>query len=369
MDVWKLHVWMMASLFVVVSVGCGPLDEDGPGNDQQSGEVVEHSGTLEDNATWSGTHRVLDNFKVRGTLTIEECADVQFTSGSLINVENGGAIRTEGSSDCPVTLTSAQSSPAAGDWQRIDIYSSASNNNSFQHTIVEYGGSKPQYGALWVESGARVSLSDVTIRDADGTAAYFENGADIQTFEGVELANIGDRALRIGPNEVGKLTALETSGEVPPIAVPGGTVSDEQTWSNPGLPYNLTGQVNVRAALEVAAGNELRVGPDVAHPVENGGTVRFLGESDAKITIRSNKSSPAAGDWRSFDFYNSAGSANLIRHAEIRHGGGNGYGAVWVDNSARLTLENTGFSDNQDCDVHDKGTVETTNTNYVSCLE
>lgn len=332
-------------------------------------QVVEHSEPIESDQTWSGPHLITDNLKIRATVTIEPGAEVRVGGEYPIVVENGGAIVARGTADEPVTFTSGQSSPTPGDWQSIDIYSSASGNTSFEHTVVEYGGSRSDDGLIWVEGGERASLSNVTFRHSAAGGVWFASESTVAGFENVSFENLAEPAVRVPPSQVPNLSSVETTGDVPPVAILEGRVTESQSWANLDHPYLMTGKVRFRGEVEVEAGTQLRMGAGVVHPVEDGGAIRLMGSSDQKVNVRSHRSSPAPGDWGGFEIYSSAAGTNLARHADIRHGGSAGNGAFWVQDGTTLTLENVDFSDNQDCDVADNGTVETTNTEYASCSQ
>jgi hypothetical protein len=89
------------------------------------------------------------------TLTIEAGVTMRFPSGAPGNVwsfalgtSNGGlpeniwAVRliADGTEDAPIVLTSAEASPAPGDWTGIEWHGGPPDGNVMRHVLVEYAG-------------------------------------------------------------------------------------------------------------------------------------------------------------------------------------------------------------------------------------
>ena len=88
------------------------------------------------------------------------------------------------------------------------------------------------------------------------------------------------------------------------------------------------------------------------------------------MVFESAKSSPAAGDWARFDLWASSTSANVFRHATVRHGGRAAqYGALWVQGGATVELDTVTFEANGVCDVSAEETaaVIASGTSFTGC--
>lgn len=356
----RIRTSLLASVMVVALSAWGCGGSTGP-------VPVEHSGEISGDQTWSGTHIMTDNVTVTGAVTVESCTTMRFQSGTTMSIQEGGSIRLEGRSECPVQVTSAKGSPAAGDWERIDIYSSANNNNLIEHAVVEYGGGGSGYGNIWVESGAQVEMRDVTVRHSGSHGVYFEQGASVDAFENVQISEVGLEAVRIMANDVSVIDSLSSSTGAR-ARVPGGTVDSAQTWKNLEVPYLIDEGMSVQARWEVQPGATIQAGSEVTISVENGGAVRMMGESGNRVTFRSSLSSPEAGDWARFDIYATASGDSLLKYTDINHAGSDPtYGALWVESGQTVTLENVNFSMINACDVSGGGTVDAVMTDYDTC--
>ncbi|MGI9304524.1 MAG: right-handed parallel beta-helix repeat-containing protein, partial [Gammaproteobacteria bacterium] len=127
----------------------GDVELQWPGGD---GDVYVH-GTLALSGNMDVTTISVDT---AGTLTLPAGTRLRFAAGGKLTVN--GTLTTQGTASDPVVLTSAQSEPAAGDWQGIEINRSATNV-VLSHVIVEYA-----VNGVDVNSDAAAQVSDCTLR-------------------------------------------------------------------------------------------------------------------------------------------------------------------------------------------------------------
>lgn len=88
------------------------------------------------------------------TLTIEAGAILRFQPGSVLTVQHGstddpatGALVAIGTADAPIRLTSAASTPAAGDWLGVYFGGVLAPGNRMEHVAVEYAGGASSSGS------------------------------------------------------------------------------------------------------------------------------------------------------------------------------------------------------------------------------
>ncbi len=135
------------SIVAVLFTGCNDDDENGPkpleGN-TLSGDIT---GDVELDASIAYTLTGTVSIKNGATLTIPAGTTIKATKGfsSYIIVEQGGMINAEGTATAPITFTSAESSPAAGDWGGIWIngyapISGGGTGTSEVDATLPYGG-------------------------------------------------------------------------------------------------------------------------------------------------------------------------------------------------------------------------------------
>ncbi|MBA2662727.1 MAG: hypothetical protein H0U74_10560 [Bradymonadaceae bacterium] len=361
------HSWKQITKQALVVSGLAlGLVACGPGDDAL--QPSEFAGTISQPTTWSGTVTLTGSVYVESTLTLEPCTTLLVRPNAAIDVQNNGSIRSMGTADCPVMIRSSNNVPAKGDWERIHIYSTSSNDTLLRHTHLHHANGS-SYGGLWVDANASVELRNATFGDITGDAIVFEKGANVRGFSDVHVHKVEGFALRVGANQAGKIDSI--SGEQlgkPAVHVTGDTVTVAATWKDLELPFHVDA-FYLDARLELAAGSRMLIAPNVIIRIQNGGSFRALGTAEAPIIIESSKSAPAAGDWGQFEFYSSSANDNLFRHTTVRHGGAGGtYGALWLESGARLSLENSTFALNHTCDVHHQSDdLLATATSVIAC--
>lgn len=176
-----------------------------------SGDVTED---MRLNALYTYTLNGTMSVKNGATLTIPAGTTIEVSKGflSYLIVEQGGKIMAEGTADAPITFTSAESSPAAGDWGGIWIngyapISGGGTGTSEVDATLPYGGddATDNSGVMTyvkilysgAQSSENVEHNGLTL-DAVGNGTvieniYIANGADdaIEFFGGtVNVTNL-----------------------------------------------------------------------------------------------------------------------------------------------------------------------------------
>jgi len=322
------------------------------------------------NATWDlvgTTYYVRDDIAigVDKTLTINPGVIVKFNLGRALFVTgSNSALRALGTSGDPVTFTSirddtvggdtnndgSSSSPAPGNWSRIEFGDNSDDANSLiDHAVIRYSGGNGNYvsyGSIQLFS-ASPTIQNSTIRDS----LNYAYRADLNSFP--ELVN--NTLLNNGINGL----ALTND-------VYGPNINTNATWDLVGTTYY------VRDDIAIGVDKTLTINPGVIVKFNLGralfvtgsnSALRALGTSGNPVTFTSirddtvggdtnndgSSSSPAPGNWSRIEFGDSSDDANsLINHAVIRYSGGNGnyvsYGAIQLL-SASPTIQNSTIRD------------------------
>jgi len=137
------------------------------------------SGTLPDNSVWTTPNSpyIIDGDVIIGadsSLTIDPGVTVKFTSGTSMMVN--GLLTADGIAGSPIIFTSNASTPAAGDWGRIEFVNTTDPATLLDHCVVEYGGAGSRNTNLFYEAGSpTIHITNSTIRYSSG------NGVTIRT--------------------------------------------------------------------------------------------------------------------------------------------------------------------------------------------
>ena len=329
--------------------------------------VIHEESFITGGALWAaGTHVLERGLTVQdGVLEIEACSVVELPVDGGITVTDGGALRLIGTEDCPIVITSSQGEPARGDWSSIEIDGTADGgNNRFEYVVLEYGGGQG-YGALWLDNGAALAMSNTVVRDS----AHF----GVEARDDVTLDDFADNTLTanaLGPivlyaNDVAELGAGTYDGnDVDAVHVVGGTVSTDQTWGALGVPYVIESSVDVTAEvgsahLTLAAGVTLRFEEDTGLVVGELGGLTAVGTASAPVTFTSAKATPAPGDWDELEFYSgSSDDQNQLENVVLEYGGSSGYGLVWIEGGASVAISAATLTDSASHGVYAEDDAE-----------
>ncbi len=334
--------------------------------------VLVNGGNISKAAVWKNIgipYFIKQHIYIKASVEIEAGNTFLMGNDTKIGISDSGSIKAIGTQDKPIVFTSSKATKDAGDWRLIEIYSTASADNTFEYVTLEFGGNG-DYGLLWIDEGADVIIKNTTFKESASYGIYAETGVVISSFSGNKFENIILNPISITAPDIIQLDKFETSGnQVNTILVRGGTTLKKGIWKNTGIPYEMMQNIYIKSAIEVDAGVTILIGPNYKIGVSDSGSLRLKGTKDANITVKSAKSTPAAGDWGEIDIYSTANNDNVWDYVNVMHGGGDDYGQVWVDDGITLTLNNCKFSESKGCDVYveDGANVVNNSSTYKVC--
>ena len=347
----------------------GELDATSSFSGNTDDYILIVSDTIGRDATWQALdapYNVQDTQWIQGTnrpeVTIEDGAEFYMQSDVHLYVgwSNYGTVMMEGGTS-GITFTSAESSPAAGDWEGINI-GYYDEGSVLEGVTVEYGGDNG-YGCLF-SYYSDVEITDSTFSDCDNDGLYVYGTAEVlvtgSTFEnngnnGITLqsaAELDDSStpsftdntltgnsnypISLPGNELGQLDSSSSfSGNGDDyIAVLTDYVTDDATWQAHDVDYHVDGTLYIQGSGR----------PEVT--VEDGVTMAFddsgiwvgwsnygdltLDGGTSGITFTSADSSPSAGDWGGVTLGYYTSQTQELTGFTIEYGGDNGYGGLFV---------------------------------------
>ena len=304
--------------------------------------------TLDRDSTWKNPSvpYKTSGFTLNADVTVEAGTVFLIEEDSYITVTDSGSLINNGTQAAPIVYTSASIEPQSGDWAYIDLYS---NGNVFDWTVVEYGGK--DFASVYCNDNSSISITNTVFSDSD-KALHMRDGSTLHTFSNNTFTRIQEYPITVSPDHVAHLGSLTASeNEHPSIEVSYGRLSSNGTWKNLALPYSIN-NMHINAIVTVEAGTTLWMVPDALITINDSGSLILDGTATASITVTSEKGTPLAGDWQEFDFYATSNNNNRFSYTNIMYGGGGGYGAVWLEEGAHLTLDHVTFSNNEQCDLH-----------------
>ena len=280
---------------------------------------------------------------VKAELVIQRCTEIVMNDNGYIYVQDGGSIKVEGTSDCPVKFTSSKFSPSKGDWRYILIDESASSGNVFNHVVFEYGGNTG-YGALIIEKGPSVSITNTKFSNIEGLGLNIKSGANVTDFTGNSFKNIEKELINIAADAVSVLAPVTSTDNTNNyIMVDGGDTDDDGTWKNLGVPYR-TETFYIKSAITIEKGTTVMLDDNAYIYVDDDGSIITEGTADEPVVFTSYKSAPSNGDWRYISIEDSASAGNEFNYTHFEYGGDTGYGMLYVEDGASVKFMNCSFA-------------------------
>ncbi len=291
-------------------------------------------------------------------VTLQAGIILKLGDNATIAIQRNGGLTIAGTEAEPVKITSAKSSPQAGDWKYIEFYKDSSRGfNKIDHGIIEFGG-HGDYGSIWVQSEADLHIKNTTIQNSADFGLELENGAKLLEFTGNKLINNARGPIILGANAVDSLGVGTYQGNmVEGIQIREEAVTHDSTWLNLDAPYvaekGFSAEVESGSAVvSLNPGTTLKLGAGAEVSINKHGGLTLNGTAENHVKITSAKSAPLAGDWNQINIYSgSNGAKNVFDYTDISYGGGGDYGQLWVDSHASIVLNNTTFSNGKECDV------------------
>lgn len=336
-------------------------------------------------------------------LSLEDGSTLYFTSGAGLVIgtsSKAGGLEADGSTT-GIVLTSAESSPAAGDWQGLTLGGSFDSALSVISGVeISYAGGNGT-GALYVAGDAYADNLDISDSDANGV--YVTSGTELILSDSTvqDSADSGVYCLgSLGSAGDFSNNTVTTSGEYPVVLYPyyaealaddcaltgngddqiallSGRVSADATWQALGVPYlvqydlDITGNPSPELVLEDGVELEVVRGAEIYVGITNsqvGGNLSIEGTGTG-VSITSADSSPAAGDWVGLRV-GSKGDLDA-EGLTLSHGGSSGEGCLTIESGGEAWVDS---SDISDCDAdgilsEQYGTLYLTSTTVDAAAE
>jgi hypothetical protein len=295
---------------------------------------------VESDATWpapdvpyyfDGNHRLFS------AVSVDPGAQVRFSAGSKLTVKSEGSLTAEGTSDAPIAFTGADGTP--GYWETIEFESNNADNVLRYVEVADAGGGN--WANVWVQGSGRLTVENSTFANSATWGLVVEDGATLPSFASNTFSGNGTAALRVATTLLGSLDAASTyadGNENDWIEVPSADVESDATWPAPDAPYYFDGNHRLFSAVSVDPGATFQFSSGSKLTVKSEGSLNAEGTSDAPIAFTGADGTP--GYWETIEF-ESNNSDNVFRNAEVADAGGGNWANVWVQGSARLTLESS----------------------------
>lgn len=283
----------------------------------------------------AGCYDVQTFLNVDAALTIEAGAELRFSPVGGMFVVTGGSLTTQGTADAPVVFDAASTT-----WLGLEFLGTASADN--QLSGAEILGVDGDAVTL---SGSTLAIADSTISDSSGHAVLVDDGSTISVSGSTFTQNASP--IEVGVSHVDGLATDNdfTGNDEDMVTVRSGTVEDDVTWSDVGVPLAMTGHLFIDGDLAFASGMTLVMPQDAQISVATTGSLAATGTEDAMVSIRGAEAQP--GYWKGIEFQSKA-TANALMYVLLENAGSSQWNglditnsAVWLPEESKVVISDT----------------------------
>jgi len=280
-----------------------------------------------------------------GRLVLREGVRLAFQKGASLRVD-GGVLVAKGTARGPVVFTSAEPSPAPGDWGGI-VLSRGSHISALEYAVVEYaGGEAPDASAaLTVLAEAPGFTMDTSIvrRNKRAGMRVVEARSRLH-FERNTFESNDGTSLRLPADLMGSLDASRYGD---PVRIRG-DITRSQTWPQLDVPVVAMGDLsiastakNAPAVVIIAPRTVVKFAPGTCVHVGSAGEGAIVAR---RVHFTSASDSPAPGDWCGIVFH-APSTETDIDHCTFEYTGHGRvpFGSVLVEQDTRAKITNTTF--------------------------
>ena len=308
---------------------------------------------LSQNANWVnlGVPYVLEGLTVE-TLTGQAVLNVaagitllMAKSSTLVVQKNAGLILA-GTQDSPITVTSASSPAARGDWGDIEFYTNSLGSiNTIAWADIGYGGGSQQ-GEVWLESDSAARIDNSIITNSLGIGVTVQAHATLHSFSNNTMAHNASYPIAIDVDDVRQLQPYVNTyvpNDQTGISVTGSPLVTDQTWGPLGTNYFVQESFVVDFGLQsgvttwtIEAGTGITLGNNIHIAVTEQGRIFSNGtdRSTGQVNFSGQGAQPVDGtEWSALII---SGAPSELHYTRFRYGGLGSEGTVWVQGAPTL---------------------------------
>jgi hypothetical protein len=251
----------------------------------------------------------------------------------------------QGTAAAPVTFTSANTSPAPGDWVGIGFDEKTASGTTIDHLIIEYSGSKSSsgHGALELEdmrTGGRISVTNSTFRNGSQFGVIAGDNATFAKFENNTFKDLKSGSMNVKAEVLGSVGRGNVFSGLP-IHVKPSTIDSTTTWPPLDVPVFVDGDINIKSdssvpTFTIADKTILKMATSSMINVGEGNPGAIVAKN---VTFTSGSPSPAEGDWSGI-FIHPKSSGSTIDSCTFEYFGNGAHSA-----HGAITLEDVNAKD------------------------
>ena len=268
------------------------------------------------------------------TLTLEPGTIFQFSSWISLHVGTSATSKAtliaNGTASQPITFTSADVLPSAGDWESIKFGAGTNPLTSLKYCNIEYGGLSDG----WVDPGVLVIkdcsiiIENTRIADVPAQAITMNGAASFGSFINNTIEVPGQDGVVIHANWAHTLGTGNTFDAARGIVVKGGVLSHPSvTWLKQPVPYiiedrHLEIYSDAGSMLTIEPGTTIKTSGNIIWVGAYGkGGLVANGTAAEPIIFSSSRATPQKGDWNGIRFTSQTLAGSLLNHCVVEYAG------------------------------------------------
>jgi len=283
-----------------------------------------------------GCYDVQTFLVVMNDLEVLPDTQLRFSEFSGLSVFTGGSLTVDGGAPDSVVFEAL-----GGPWQGIEFAGSASPDNRLDGVSI----SGTEGDAVTLSSGSTLAISNSEIAGNGGYGVMAEYDTTLSLASSIVTDNLAPIELEMQSVEGIAGDNMLTGNDEDAVFVRGGTLAEDATWQDPGVPYRFDGVANFDGALALSAGITIEMPLDHEIYVSETGSISALGTAEAPITLRGHEDQP--GYWQGLGVFSRA-SANHLDYTIIENGGSDAWtgasetvASVYLGEDSKLVVSNS----------------------------
>jgi len=290
-----------------------------------------------------------------GHLTIQAGSTVEFTQNSGLTVHDSAQLTADGivpetEATRPITFTGVQQT--RGYWNGLYFTEADQVPSTLRHCIVEYGGAQEYYYAsvpanVAVANGARVTVSNTTIRESGGYGFNLETDVIVNSFDRNTVTRNTAGAGYVRDNTAHNVAGTGTyagNDEDRVTIQPGRGIGEDLDvqWDAIDVPYFVRqSTVEISGGLTAEAGTTIEFGQNAGILAHSGGYLNAVGmvpETEESRPITFTGSQQTRGYWKGIYFSDTDRIENDLSNVVVEYGGSEEY--YYADRAANVAVTN-----------------------------
>ena len=265
-------------------------------------------------------------------LTLDPGVKIIFSAGTGISISADQVLDALGTAADPILLTGDVK--VRGHWDGLHFDGTRDTGSRLEHVTIEYAGSTESDAdgagikATADSRGVTLSISDTTVRESQGWGLFLTGSALLPVFSGNTLTGNTLGPANVDSEVAGLLDAASTytGNDVDEVWVRTYRVSKNGTWAALGVPYYLSGNLNVTIPWTLQAGTTLILEEEAVVTVSGDeAALHAVGTEQAPILFTGAQA--VRGYWWSVNLDDSNHADNRLDHVVFEYGGGTAHDA------------------------------------------